>query len=165
MAERRDDDVLGAPFAALPPPVNDAFKLATLALQADTLTKELDSLQGRCAHESTSVEISTAANELRLLAIELSNLDKAVKANKNLYTTAFDQDLREIQNDLEGIFEDVADCCQEMQKANSLNVGTLGWLTKKRYVKKLQKRLQAHKTTLTVMRTVLHHGKEYGRQK
>jgi hypothetical protein len=52
-----------------------------------------------------------------------------------------------------------------MQKADGPNGSAVGWLHKKRYVGKLQKHLKANKTTLIVMRTVLHHGKEYGMQK
>ena len=139
--------------------------LTSLAVQADTLSNHLNKLRQNCGHESTSTDISNAAEELRLLAIELINLATAIRANKELYTEAFGQDLAEIRTHLSGIFEDIDDCCHEMQKANGLNVSAVGWLTKKRYVKKLQKHLEANKTTLIVMRTVLHHGQEYGTYK
>jgi hypothetical protein len=139
--------------------------LARLAIQAHALSINLNKRQQQCGHESTSTDISDAARELEILAMELTSLDDAVRANRRLYTDAFDQDLAEIQQHLGGIFEDIADCCTEMQKADGLNTSAIGWLAKKRYVKKLQKHLEANKTTLIVMRVVLHHGKEYGRHK
>ncbi len=139
--------------------------LASLAVQADLLSINLDKLRHQCGHDSTSADISTASLELKLLSNEFIGLDTAVEANKELYTDAFSQDLAEIKVHLECIFEDIADCCNEMQKADGLHTSAVGWLTKKRYVKKLQKHLEANKTTLIVMRTVLHHGKAYGMHK
>ncbi|KAJ9606987.1 hypothetical protein H2200_008998 [Cladophialophora chaetospira] len=139
--------------------------LTGLAVQATALSANLNKLRQQCGHESTSADISNVAGELHSLSKELIDLYAAVGANKLLYTDAFNQDLAEIKAHLEGIFEDISDCCKEMQKANDLHASAVGWLTKKRYVKKLQKHLEANKTTLVVMRTVLHHGKEYGMQK
>ncbi|KIW81081.1 hypothetical protein Z517_04104 [Fonsecaea pedrosoi CBS 271.37] len=136
--------------------------LRSLALRAQTLSSTLDTLRKHCGHESTSSDIATVIEELKLLASELHSLDSAVQANKELYTEAFGEDLGEIRAHLRGIFEDIADCCKEMQKADGPNTSAVGWLTKKRYVRKLQKHLEVNKTTLIVMRTVLHHGKEYG---
>ncbi|OQU95441.1 hypothetical protein CLAIMM_01646 [Cladophialophora immunda] len=136
--------------------------LRNLAVRAQTLSSTLDNLRQHCGHESTSSDIATATEELKLLAAELHSLDSAVSANKELYTDAFGEDLGEIRAHLGGIFEDIADCCKEMQKADGPNTSAVGWLTKKRYVRKLQKHLEVNKTTLIVMRTVLHHGKEYG---
>ncbi|KAH0831590.1 hypothetical protein FOPE_02832 [Fonsecaea pedrosoi] len=136
--------------------------LRSLALRAQTLLSTLDTLRKHCGHESTSSDIATVIEELKLLASELHSLDSAVHANKELYTEAFGEDLGEIRAHLRGIFEDIADCCKEMQKADGPNTSAVGWLTKKRYVRKLQKHLEVNKTTLIVMRTVLHHGKEYG---
>jgi hypothetical protein len=137
--------------------------LHELAVQAETLSKELNYLRFNCGHESTSTELFEVAKELVYLSSELESLNTAVHSNKSLYTDAFDQDLSEIRGHLSGIFEDIGDCCREMQKADALNASTVGWLTKKRYVRKLQKHLEANKTTLIVMRTVLFHGKEYGK--
>ena len=139
--------------------------LASLAVQADALSTNLNKLQQQCGHDSTSADISNAAEELQLLSNELVGLDAAVESNKELYTDAFSQDLAEIKVQLECIFEDISDCCSEMQKADGLHGSAVGWLTKKRYVQKLQKHLEANKTMLIVMRTVLHHGKAYGMQK
>ncbi|KIW66321.1 hypothetical protein PV04_05657 [Phialophora macrospora] len=151
-------------FTASSPSAKEKKNLTELASQADALSDDLGKQRQHCGHESTSTEISNAVDELKLLAGELRSLDTAVNAHKDLYTEAFGQDLAEIQTHLEGIFEDIADCCKEMQKANGPNTSAVGWLAKKRYVKKLQKHLEANKTTLIVMRTVLHHGKEYGMQ-
>lgn len=139
--------------------------LTHLSFQAETLSRGLNKLQRDCGHKSTSADISHVADELFLLSAELSILDEAVKANKDQYTDTFGEDLAEIAGHLDGIFEDIADCCKQMQKADGPKVNAVGWLRKKRYVGKLQKHLEANKTTLVVMRTVLHHGKEYGMQK
>ncbi|KIW91825.1 uncharacterized protein Z519_07795 [Cladophialophora bantiana CBS 173.52] len=136
--------------------------LRSLAIQAEALSSSLNKLRLHCGHESTSLDIANATEELKLLMGELNSLDSAVKVNKELYTEAFGEDLGEIRAHLGGIFEDIADCCKEMQKADGPNTSAVGWLTKKRYVRKLQKHLEVNKTTLIVMRTVLHHGKEYG---
>lgn len=135
-----------------------------LADQAATLSRGLHKLRHECGHESTSTDIANVAEELVLLATELRTLDKAVRANKERYTQAFNEDLEEIHIHLAGIFEDIADCCREMQKADGPNKSTIGWLQKKRYVSKLQMHLEANKTALIVMRTVLHHGKAYATQ-
>ncbi|OAP59976.1 hypothetical protein AYL99_04978 [Fonsecaea erecta] len=136
--------------------------LRSLALRAQELSVTLDQLRQQCGHESTSSDIANVIGELKLLAAELHSLDSAVTANKELYTKAFREDLGEIRAHLGGIFEDIADCCTEMQKVDGPKTSAVGWLTKKRYVRKLQRHLEANKTTLVVMRTVLHHGKEYG---
>jgi chromosome segregation ATPase len=165
MAEAENKPTSFSHFTASSPSAEEKTDLTELASQADALSADLNKQRQHCGHESTSTEISNAAEELKLLACELRSLDTAVNANKDLYTEAFDQDLAEIQGHLGGIFEDIADCCKEMQKANGPNTSAVGWLAKKRYVKKLQKHLEANKTTLIVMRTVLHHGKEYGMHK
>ncbi|OCT51037.1 hypothetical protein CLCR_08508 [Cladophialophora carrionii] len=162
MADDQDRSTSFSYFTASSSSPGDITNLIELAVQAGILSESLDKQREHCGHESTSTEISHAAEELKLLAAELRGLDAAVQVNKDLYTEAFGQDLAEIHNHLRGIFEDIADCCKEMQKANGLNTSVVGWLAKKRYVKKLQKHLEANKTTLIVMRTVLHHGKEYG---
>ncbi|EXJ58077.1 hypothetical protein A1O7_05501 [Cladophialophora yegresii CBS 114405] len=162
MAHNEDKAARFGYFTASSSSWGETTGLVKLAVQADSLSDDLNEQRQHCGHDSTSTEISNAADELKLLANELQSLDAAVKANKDLYTEAFGEDLAEVQNHLGGIFEDIADCCQEMQKANGLNTSAVGWLAKKRYVKKLQKHLEANKTTLIVMRTVLHHGKEYG---
>ena len=172
MAEYGSSDAVISPLypdqrrtVTLSTSTDEKTDLESLAIQADALYINLNKLQQLCGHESVSTDISDAAVELKLLAAELSSLDAAVKPYAELYTDAFGQDLAEICAHLAGIFEDIDDCCREMQKANGLNTSAVGWLAKKRYVKKLQKHLEANKTTLIVMRTVLHHGKEYGMYK
>ena len=139
--------------------------LARLAIQAQALSDNLNKLHRQCGHDSTSTDIADAAAELQTLATALTNLDLAVKAHEERYTDAFAQDVAEVQDSLGGIFEDIEDCCVEMQKANSLNGSAVGWLTKRRYVKKLQKHLEANKTTVIIMHTVISDSKEYGAQK
>ena len=139
--------------------------LTSLAAKATNLAMELDKLQFTCGHESTAQDISNITEELMLLEKVLNGLNQAISSKQEQYTRAFDEDLAEICNHLGGIFDDISDCCTEMHKADGLNTKSVGWLRKKRYVSKLQKHLQANKTTLVVMRTVLHHGKEYGMQK
>lgn len=139
--------------------------LSASATEAVHLSAQLNSLQLTCGHESTSQDISKVAQELLLLSDELYVLDKDVGSNQDQYTTAFHQDLAEILLHLQGIFEDISDCCLAMRKADNPSLGAVTWLHKKRYVNKLQKHLAANKTTLVVMRTVLHHGKDYGKQK
>lgn len=136
--------------------------LADLATLATNLSAELNGLQLTCGHESTATDIQAVSKELILLADEISSLDQALNANGDQYTSAFYQDLAEIVTHLHGIFDDVFDCAKAMRKTDSPGVNAVGWLHKKRYVHKLQKHLAANKTTLTVMRTVIRHGKDYG---
>ncbi|KAK6383804.1 hypothetical protein LTS17_003096 [Exophiala oligosperma] len=138
--------------------------LVYLSKHAEVLAAGLNKQQSECGHQSTSVEISQVAAELRLLSEELNNLWKAIDVKQEQYTNVFREDLWEMHNNLEGIFEDVEDCCREMQKADQIEATALGWLHRRPYVKKLRKHLEANKTTLIVMRTVLHHGTEYGLQ-
>jgi hypothetical protein len=143
----------------------DKVDLMSLAYQAETLSRGLNKLRQECGHETTSTDISHVAEELMLLSAELNGLDKAVASNKEQYTTAFNEDLAEIYRHLGGIFDDISDCCREMQKVDGPRKSSMGWLHKKRYLKKLQDHLLANKTTLVIMRTVLHHGKDYGTYK
>jgi hypothetical protein len=139
--------------------------LAGLANRATSLSAELNGLQLTSGHESTSADILAVSKELILLADELSTLEQAVMFNGDQYTSAFHQDLSEILTHLHGILDDVFDCAKAMRKTDSPGLTAVGWLHKKRYVNKLQKHLAANKTTLTVMRTVIRHGKDYGTQK
>lgn len=139
--------------------------LGVLADRAVSLSAELNGLQFTCGHESTATDILTVSKELILLSDELSGLEKAVDCHVEQYTTVFHQDLAEILVHLHGILDDVFDCATAMRKSDSPELSAVGWLHKKRYVNKLQKHLAASKTTLTVMRTVIRHGKDYGTQK
>lgn len=165
-------ELLHSPLTSLSPlrlimddQVITKLDLAGLAHRATSLSAELNGLQLTCGHESTSADILAVSKELILLADELSSLDQAVISNRDQYTSAFYQDLSEILTHLDGILDDVSDCAQAMSKTDSPGLNAVGWLHKKRYVNKLQKHLSANKTTLTVMRTVIRHGKDYGTQK
>jgi len=138
--------------------------LAVLATLATNLSAELNGLQLECGHESTATDIQAVSKELILLADELFSLDQALSSNGARYTSAFYDDLAEIATHLHQIFDDVFDCAKAMRKTDGPDVNAVGWLHKKRYVHKLQKHLAANKTTLTVMRTVIRHGKDYGTQ-
>lgn len=139
--------------------------LGLLAKRAGSLSAELNGLQLTCGHETTAEDIQAVSKELVLLSDEISNLEKAVNYHAEQYTTAFHEDLAEILTHLHGILDDVFDCATAMRKSDRPDLNAIGWLHKKRYVNKLQKHLAASKTTLTVMRTVIRHGKDYGTQK
>lgn len=149
-------------FTKPPSKDEEISDLKKLALQAKDLSKILHTLRSDCGHESTSADIASVSQELQRLSTELESLDVHVKGNAEYYTPTFGEDLAELRAHMASIFEDVADCCEEMRKADGPNTSTVSWLHKKRYVRKLQKHLEANKTSLVVMRTVLHHGKEYG---
>ncbi|KAK5324200.1 hypothetical protein LTR20_008114 [Exophiala xenobiotica] len=142
----------------------DDVDLTCLACHAEALSTGLNALRSKCGHQATSSEIFEAAEELMLLSSELMGLDMAIKTNKDQYTEAFEEDLKEIYHHLQGIFEDIEDCCREMQKADRIGATSVGWLHRKPHVKRLRRHLEANKSTLIVMRTVLHHGTEYGSQ-
>ena len=140
--------------------------LAPVALQAAELANDLNTLGDRCEHEGTRKEIANIAGETLLLCSTLWRLHEALEANSNEdnYTAAFSQDLDEITSELKLVFDEIGECCQEMQKADAPG-GKVPWFFKRGRVARLQKHLEALKTTLVVMRTVLHHGKEYGVQR
>lgn len=132
----------------------------SLAGRAAELSTNLYSLGERCGHDQTSNDISNIAGELALLSTTLWRLHEAMAFNSGAYTTAFNDDLNEITSELTLLFDEIGECCAEMQKKDT--PGAVGWFFKKGWVSKLQKHLEALKTTLVVMRTVLHHGKDYG---
>jgi hypothetical protein len=144
-------------------PLNaDTVRLAGLAADLSTT---LCSLQEKCGHETTSTDISNVATELALLSQSLWRLHEAMAADPKLYTESFNEDLSEITKELRLIFEEITDCCEELQQADAENAGTVAWMFKKGRVHKLQKHLEALKTTVVVMRLVLWHGKDYGTYK
>ncbi len=133
-----------------------------LAGRAADLSSELSAVQQRCGHISTDVQI--VANEIAMLAATLWRLNEAMMDDPKRYTESFNQDLAEIALELKIVFEEISECCEELQKADPTSGNAISWLFKKSKVHHLQKHLEALKTTLVVMRTVLHHGKEYGTQ-
>lgn len=144
-------------------PLNaDTVKLAGLAADLSTT---LCSLQEKCGHETTSIDISNVAIELALLSQSLWRLYEAMTADPKLYTESFNEDLLEITKELRLIFEEITDCCEELQQADAENAGSVAWMFRKGRVHRLQKHLEALKTTVIVMRVVLWHGKDYGTHK
>lgn len=147
--------------------ISDAGPVPTInvAGRAATLSTDLYAVGERCEHESTASEISSIAGELAHLSTTLWRLHDAMLTNGQSFTALFRQDLDEITTELNLLFDEVAECCVEMQRADSGTNAVAIRFFKKNRLLKLQKHLEALKTTLVVMRTVLHHGKEYGSQK
>ena len=137
---------------------------ASLAGRAAELSANLYTLQGDCDHQATTDDISSIAAELALLSTTLHHLNEAMSADPQQYTESFDEDLAEITGELTLVFDEVSECSIELQKADGGN-SAVAWFFKKGRVTRLQKRIETLKTTLIVMRTVLHHGKEYGTHK
>lgn len=134
-----------------------------LAGRAAGLSSELCAVQQTCGH--TGDDVKCVASEVTMLAATLWSLHEAMTEGPNRYTESFNQDLAEITLELNIVFEEISECCGELQKADPTSGNAVSWLFRKSKVHHLQKHLQALKTTLVVMRTVLHHGKEYGTQK
>ena len=134
----------------------------SLASRSAELSNDLYSVQDSCAHETSTLDISAIAAELALLSTTLWRLHEAIADDPAQYTQSFNQDLAEIIKELKMVFEEIADCSTELQKADSKDNSKVGWLFKKNKAHVLQKHLAALKTTLLVMRTVLWHGREYG---
>ncbi|KAK6378668.1 hypothetical protein LTR64_002058 [Lithohypha guttulata] len=139
---------------------NDTVRLAG---QAASLSSELYALQETCHHETTAGEISTIADELARLSTTLWHLNDAINVDPTQYTAAFNEDLKEITNELTCIFEEISECCAGLMAGS--NVSAVSWFFKKGRVTRLLKHLEALKGTLVVMRTVLWHGKDYGTHK
>jgi hypothetical protein len=135
-----------------------AFGLAGRAAQLST---NLASLADECGHQQTSNDISSIAGECALLSTTLWRLHEALVDNAEAYTSAFSDDLGEISSELHLLFDEIGECCAMMQKDDS-SQSAVAWFFRKGRVHKLQMHLEALKTTLVVMRTVLHHGKDYG---
>lgn len=136
--------------------------LLGLANRATNLSPELDALKNFCGH--TSADIQSVANEIEMLGATLWRLHEAIGEDPTRYTQSFNHDLAEITLELAMVFEEISDCCEELKKADPTSGNAVSWLFKKSKVHHLQKHMDALKTTLVVMRTVLNHGKEYGKQ-
>lgn len=136
--------------------------IVSLAGRAADLSKELDASQGSCGH--TRADVESVANEIAMLGDTLCRLHEAMDKEPAQFTESFNQDLAEIILELEIVFDEISECSQELQKADSTSGSGISWLLRRPKVHHLQKHLEALKTTLGVMRAVLHHGKEYGLQ-
>jgi hypothetical protein len=136
-----------------------------LAGRAAQLSTDLFTLRESCGHEETVNDITNIAGELALLSTTLWRLHEAMVADSQAYTSVFDDDLKEITSELTLLFDEIEECCTEMQKSDTPSTTAVGWFFKKGRVSRLQKHLAALKTTIVVMRTVLYHGKDYGTMK
>ena len=134
----------------------------TVAGRSVDLSTDLHRVGEQCSHQETTIQISNVAGELALLSTTLCRLHEAMLTNDK-YTAAFKQDLDEITTELTYLLDEIAECCSEMQKTDHNN-SAAAWFFKKGRIGKLEKHLQALKTTLVVMRTVLHYGKDYGKE-
>ena len=121
-------------------------------------------LSERCGHDSIIKDITNISGELTMLSETLQVLHEAICANESAYTTAFRQDLEEIANELHMVFDEIQECSSQLQKADSPSYSAVSWFFRKGRASRLQKHLEALMSTIVVMRTVLHHGKDYGIQ-
>jgi hypothetical protein len=135
-----------------------------LATQAHNLSLELKSLAENCGHESITKDISGIATEIQILGTNLCLLHEAMSVKGTAYTVAFRQDLAEITNELQMIFEEVEECSTKLQKADPSTYNIVSWFFRKGRAMRFQKHLEALKTTVVVMSTVLNHGKDYATQ-
>lgn len=138
-------------------------RLTEVCGQAARLSTEINVLSESCAHEAVSTDITNISGELHLLSTTLARLQESVKDEALVYTDAFHVDLKEIIDELTLVYEEIEECCVQLQQSDSSLKGA-AWFFKKGRATKLQKHLEALKTTIVVMRTVLHHGKDYGTQ-
>lgn len=135
-----------------------------LTVQALTLSTALKVLEDTCGHDSIAKDISSIGSEIEVLEKNLRLLHEAMSADGPAYTVAFRQDLDEITNELQMIFDEVEECSLQLQKADPSSYTAVSWFFRKGRALRLQKHLTALKTTITVMSTVLSHGKEHGTQ-
>ena len=132
-----------------------------LAERAGGLSTMLYSLKEDTVHSGDDVAL--VATELMLLSATLWRLGDAFENAR--YTESFNEDLAEILQELKMVFNEVAECGLELQKAGGGRSGLVSWFFKRGRVHYLQKHLETLKTTLVVMRTVLWHGKDYGTER
>ena len=134
-----------------------------LAARAAELSTKLYAIQEDIDHTTTSDDISFVAAELALLSTTLWKLNEAISANPQQYTDAFNEDLAEITVELDLIFEETSECSLALQKSDG-GKNAVAWLFRKGRVARLLKHLEALKTTLVVMRTVLQRNEGSGTQ-
>lgn len=134
---------------------------ARLADDAALLSTKLSTLPKNHHHKKTTTEILTISDELAKLSSTLWELDDAINVDSAQYTDAFNEDLKEIVEELRSVLEEITECCENLRLADS-NVSAVAWFFRKGRVARLLQHLEALKGTLLVTRTVLWHGKEYG---
>lgn len=135
-----------------------------LGARAAVLATELNHLTEQVGHELITADLTNISGEMALLSTTLCRLHEAMIANESAYTAAFRQDLEEITNELYLIFEEVEECSVQLQKADPSSYNSVRWFFRKGRATRLQSHLEALKSTIIVIRTVLHHGKDYGTQ-
>lgn len=130
-----------------------------LATQASDLSSKLHAIDESVKRSAADVE--SIANEIAILSAVLWRLHETMTFDPRRYTESFQQDLEEITSELKLVFEEIFDVVTELEKEDGLHDGVVKRLLKKGKVRYLQKHLEALKTTLAVMKTVLQHGCEY----
>ena len=141
------------------------FKMASsqgamdIATQAAALSTKLHATDESVRKSAT--EIESIANEIGVLSAVLWRLHEAMAIDPDRYTEAFQQDLREILQELKLLFDEISDVAVELEKQDGLHTGIVKRFLKKGKVQYLLKHLTTLKTTLAVMKTVLQHGCEF----
>ena len=136
--------------------------MTELAVQAADLSSEL---YGACEIvNQTGTEVDSMAGELAVLSAVVWRLHGDITTDIHRYTEAFMQDLEEIMQELKVVFSEVAEVRQQLPKIDNASRGTIKSFFRKSKLSHLRRHLDALKSTLMVMRTVLEHGKEYGKQ-
>ena len=125
-----------------------------LAARAAKLSTEIYAIYEDFKDMTKYDDISFVAAEVALLSTTLWRLNEAITINPQQYTDAFKEDLAEITVELDLIFMEVEECVLAL-KENDMGRRSVEMLFKKSRVARLHKHLEALKTTLVVMRTVL----------
>lgn len=130
-----------------------------LATQAANLSSKIYSIEDTTKQSSTGLE--SIASEIAVLSAVLWRLHEAMTMDPARYTKLFQEDLGEIVQELKLVFEEIGVVADELEKQDGGQTGAVRRFFKKGKIQYLQKHLEALKTTLAVMRTVLQHGCEY----
>lgn len=138
-------------------------KIAYLAYDSHHVSQNLEVLAVKFSHEGISTEVCAIAKELAQLSATLDELEEAISTDLNLYTAAFNEDLDEIATELVAVLVELRECCTKLREL-TINTSVVAWFFRKGHVAHFMRHLKALRGTLLVMRTVLWHGKEYGRQ-
>lgn len=136
-------------------------QIAYLTHDASSLSIDLTALSRACHHQEMRAEIRAIAEELEQLSQTLEELNDAIDTDPNRYTDAFNEDLGETTNELITVFVELQECCTKL-RTTAFNASGVAWFFKKGRVARFLRHLEALRSTLLVMRTVLWHGKNYG---